>query len=494
MLKKNTDLTHIISIHKFWQRLFCIVFITIALNYKVSAADKISDKPNIVLILADDLGYNDLSCYREFITKQSEEPPTCQTPSLDSLAKRGMLFTDFYAGAPVCSPSRAALLTGRNHCRTGIYNWIPKYTPMHLRSEEITIAEILRNNGYETGHFGKWHLTSEWNATTEEEMTQPRPNDQGFDYSFFTYNNAVPNHNNPTNFLRNGKPVGPLKGYACQLVVDEAIDWLDNKHDPDDPFYINVWFNEPHLKLAAPEELTKRHKYNSKYYGAIENMDIAVGRLIKKLNEMGMLNNTIIIFSSDNGSKWNHSNDPLRGKKGLTYEGGICEPFIVSWPGFVPEGTVSNYPASFTDILPTLCEATSSKIPEDRKIDGVNILPVFIGEKDSVEREIPIFFFRYSNDPICMLRIDNWCLLGYRDKSNADSSSHSLAPGPFVQTHMELLKDLEPTYFELYDLKKDKEEKYNIIAEYQEQAQIMKTTMMKLRREVIIEGGDWFKE
>jgi len=301
--------------------------------------------PNIILILADDLGYNDVTCFRSFnLEESSDKPPTSQTPNIDAIANQGMLFTDFYCGAAVCSPSRSALITGRNATRIGIYNYLPENSPMHLRSEEITIAELLKEGEYRTGHFGKWHLTSKG-------TNQPLPNDQGFDYSFFSYNNAKPSHKNPDNYYRNGNPVGPLEGYACSLVVNEAINWLETNRKEDTPFFINVWFNEPHLKVAAPEELTSRHTYNQDYYGAIENMDIAIGKLLAYLSERDLDKNTIIIFSSDNGSRWDHSNDPFRGEKCFNYEGGVRVPFIIKWPQKIAKGKVCEMPGSFTDIL-----------------------------------------------------------------------------------------------------------------------------------------------
>lgn len=320
-------------------------------------------KPNLIIFLADDLGYNDLSCYRTTGSDLSPWTPTTRTPYIDNLAENGMRFTSFYCGAAVSSPSRAALITGRNATRTGIYNWIPPNTPMHLRNEEITIAEILKETGYQTAHFGKWHLTSEGSD-------QPLPEDQGFDYSFFTYNNAVPSHKDPVNFFRNGEPAGELKGYSCQLVVDEAIGWLGSRENKDKPFYINVWFNEPHEKVAAPDELTAHHSYNNIYYGAIENLDIAVGRLMDYLKYNNLIKNTIVIFTSDNGSQVYGSNDPLRGEKCFNFEGGIRVPFIISWPDHVPVNTTSEFIGSFTDILPSVANITGTAIPKERKIDG----------------------------------------------------------------------------------------------------------------------------
>lgn len=449
------------------------------------------ETPNIVLILADDLGYNDLSCYRNSNPSQSTEfPPTSQTPNIDKLAEQGIRFTDFYCGAAVCSPSRSALITGRNATRVGIYNWIPENSPMHLRTSEITIAELLKRKSYKTGHFGKWHLTSQG-------TDQPLPNDQGFDYSFFAYNNAVPSHHNPENYYRNGKPVGKLEGYACQLVVDEALQWLDKEKDNEAPFYIDIWFNEPHLKVAAPEELTKRHKYNKEYYGAIENMDIAVGRLMDYLKQNDLIKNTIVIFTSDNGSRWDHSNDPLRGEKCFNYEGGVREPFIVSWPQNIPKGKVSWFNGSFTDVLPTIASIAEIPLPSDRIYDGIDISSVFFDVQNNMEREKPIFFYRYFHDPICMLREGKWCLLGYdelipKSESLDEGQLGKIKPWHFMPNHMEYLKPLIPKYFELYNLEEDKEQDVDLSEKYPEIVSKMKSKMLELRVEMITEGGDWY--
>ena len=459
----------------------------------VSACNKKPAPPNIVLMLADDLGYNDLTCYRKDNHGQSKEfPPTSQTPNIDRLAKAGIRFTDFYCGAAVCSPSRSALITGRNATRVGIYNWIPEESPMHMRASEITIAELLKNKNYKTGHFGKWHLTSKG-------TDQPHPNDQGFDYSFYAYNNANPSHHNPENYYRNGAPVGKLEGYACQLVVDEALQWLDENNDRQTPFYINVWFNEPHLKVAAPEELTKRHQYNQEYYGAIENMDIAVGRVMDYLKEHNLLENTIVMFTSDNGSRWDHSNDPLRGEKCFNYEGGIREPFIVSWPPKVPSGKVSHFTGSFTDVLPTIASITGVPLPSDRKYDGVDITPVFFGIQEELERKEPIFFYRYFHDPICMIRKGNWTLLGYQkliqlSETLNEGELANIRPWNFEKNHMEYLETLVPTMFELYNLKDDVEQENDLADEYPELVEEMKKQMLELRSEMVKEGGDWYTD
>jgi len=463
---------------------FLIILFTISVVFS-------QDRPNIIIVLADDLGYNDLTCYRELHPKHSEQPPTTHTPNIDKMAEQGMLFTDFYCGAAVCSPSRSVLMTGRNATRVGIYNWIPEESPMHLRSSEITIAEMLKQVNYQTGHFGKWHLTSKG-------TDQPIPNDQGFDYSFYAYNNAIPSHHNPENYYRNGKPVGPLKGYACQLVVDEALKWLD-KRESQIPFYINVWFNEPHLKVAAPEELTKRHEYNKEYYGAIENLDIAFGRLTEYLKKNNLVKNTIVFFTSDNGSRWDHSNDPLRGEKCFNYEGGVRVPFIVQWKNKIPENKKCKMPGSFADVLPTIATITNVDAPKDRKIDGVDISKVFYGKSKKVKRSSPIFFYRYFHDPVCMLREEDWCLLGYKNhiplaETLDEGKLANIRPWQFKENHMVYLLDQEPDIFELYNLMEDQEQKNNLAEKYPKVVAKMKKKMLELRKEMVNEGGNWYAE
>ena len=201
-------------------------------------------QPNVITLLVDDLGYRDIGCYGGPL----------KTPVLDKLAADGVRFTDFHSGAPVCSPSRATFLTGRNHIRAGVYSVLSEQRHrMHLLRSETTLAEVLKNEGYGTAHFGKWHLGMPVNG-----RDNPTPADHGFDYWFGLVNGAHPSHKDPTNFLCNGKPVGEMKGYSCQIVVDEAITWLDEERGADEPFFLNLWFNEPHAVIAAPDEIVSR--------------------------------------------------------------------------------------------------------------------------------------------------------------------------------------------------------------------------------------------
>jgi arylsulfatase A len=197
--------------------LLLVAFAWLTISAAPVAAEQ---RPNVVVLLADDLGWKDIGCYGGPV----------KTPTLDSLAAGGVRFTNFYSGAAVCSPSRATLLTGRQHLRAGIYSWIHDSDQnSHLLKREVTLAEVLRSNGYETVHLGKWHL----GMPTPQKPNKPTPADHGFDYWFATANNAQPSHQDPVNFVRNGAPVGKTDGYACQVVADEAIVWLDETRDRD---------------------------------------------------------------------------------------------------------------------------------------------------------------------------------------------------------------------------------------------------------------------
>ena len=270
-------------------------------------------RPNVVVLLADDLGWKDIGCYGGPV----------KTPTLDRLAARGVRFSDFHSGAAVCSPSRATTLTGRQHLRCGVYSWISDWEQnSHLLLREVTLAEVLKSHGYSTVHLGKWHL-----GLPTRDRQKPTPADHGLDYWFATGNNAQPSHKNPVNFVRNGVPIRKTEGYACQVVVDEAIAWLDEKRDPDKPFFLNVWFHEPHAPLAAPDEIVSQYGDPKDpaaiYSGTIDNTDRAIARLLKKLEQVDAPENTLIIYSSDNGSYRADRVGHLRGTKGSNFEGGI---------------------------------------------------------------------------------------------------------------------------------------------------------------------------
>jgi len=249
----------------------------------LTACNQEEKQPNIVVILCDDLGYGDLGIFGH---------PIIQTPNLDELAEKGMKFTNCYSAAPVCSPSRAGLLTGRSPNKAGVYDFIPSPKKsedcrdlVHLQANEQTIPAMLKAAGYATCLSGKWHCSSRFNSDA-----QPKPGYFGFDHWFSTHNNAAPCHKNPNNFVRNGKEVGEIEGFSCQIVAKEAIQWLTDKKN-DKPFYLQVCFHEPHEPIASPQDLVKKYlpqsenENQAEYFANVENMDKASGSLIQFLEE-----------------------------------------------------------------------------------------------------------------------------------------------------------------------------------------------------------------
>lgn len=367
-------------------------------------------KPNFVYVLCDDLGYGDLGCYGN---------PVIKTPCLDRLASEGMKLTDCYAAAPVCSPARSGIMTGRTPYRSGIRDWIPAGSSVFLKRREISVARLLKSVGHTTCHSGKWHLSSRLDGS------EPTPGDHGFDHWFSTQNNAAPSHRNPRNFVRNGKAVGPLEGYSSGLIVEEAIRFI--RQVKGKPFAVFVWLHSPHEPVATPDEYLAMYGHvddatKRVYCGSVTELDSEVGRLMRALDEMKLAEETFVMFTSDNGpetlrryagAKYSHgSPGPFRGMKLHLYEGGIRVPGIIRWPGHTKPGQVCGEPVNGTDILPTFCEIAGVEVPGDRAIDGASILPIFRGKP--IEREVPLYwrYDRALGGPKVAMRQGNWKLLG----------------------------------------------------------------------------------
>ncbi len=409
------------------------------------------EQPNFLVILCDDLGYGDLASYGH---------PTIKTPHLDNLAAEGIRFTNFYSAAPVCSASRAGLLTGRTPSRYGVFDWIPAGHPMHLKQDEITVATLLRSGGYQTAHMGKWHLNGQFNSPS-----QPQPDDHGFDYWFSTQNNAAPSHHNPENFVRNGEPVGPIEGYSAEIVVDEAVRWLIESRSAERPFFIHLNFHEPHEPIASPPDLVELYpgataRGQALYYANVSSMDRAVGKLMSALENLSLADNTVVLFTSDNGPEtldryaaaWRSHGSPghLRGMKLWLYEGGIRVPGIVRWPAQIEPGQVVDEPVSGLDLLPTLCELGGVLVPSGRVIDGSDVSPLFLKGAD-FRRDKPIIW-HYANslgNPKAALRTGPWALLAHR-------SIRTHARGfRLNEAEIGMIERAQLTDFELYNLRDD---------------------------------------
>ena len=379
------------------------IFVFLVVAGIVSAKDS---KPNILFIMADDLGWMDLAFQGNKLV---------DTPHLDRLAKQGMRFTSAYAAAPVCSPTRCAVLTGQAPARIGLTTHLPgKFFPKdkrpqpakltgQLSTEYVTIAERLKEAGYANAFLGKWHIASSV-ARGGRVAKELSPTGQGFDVNI-----GGTSYGGPPSFFspyRNAElPDGPKGEYLPDRLVDETIKFIRAKKDQ--PWMTHLWFYTVHWPMQAPEALLKKYAnrkgpgLNDTRYGAmIEAMDESIGRLLKALDDMGEAEETLIIFTSDNGGFAGVSDcRPLRESKGHLYEGGIRVPMIVRWPGQVKAGTTCAWPVVSMDFFPTFLEVAGLK-PGKAPVDGESIIPLlkqqarFPGGSGLKRNEI---FFHFPN-------------------------------------------------------------------------------------------------
>lgn len=438
-------------------------------------------RPNVILALADDLGYGDLACYGNEIV---------HTPHLDRFAEEGMRFTDCYSAAANCSPSRAGLMTGRTPWRVGIHNWIPMMSPMHVRESEITIATLLRDSGYATCHSGKWHLNGLFNLPG-----QPQPSDHGFDHWFSVQNNALPNHRNPYNFVRNGIPAGPIEGYSADIVTDEAISWLREQGGKEEPFFLFLCYHEPHEPIATAERHARHYAHledpaERALWGNITQLDAAFGRLLAEIDSLGMRDDTLVFFTSDNGPALTGkhpygSAGPLRAKKGYVWDGGIRVPGILRWPGVTEAGSVCEEPISGVDWLPTLCDIADIAVPDDRAIDGASLVPLLEGE--SLERETPLYwhFLRSRSSVKVAIREGDWKLAARIDRPDLKPS------GGITEEDIEFNQNAELTEFVLFNLRDDIAETTNLAEKESAIFEEMKSDLLEMYEEVRGESPVW---
>ena len=438
-----------------WIFALCILFISckVPISQKVitSGTNK-AEKPNVIIILADDLGYGDLSCYGH---------PTIHTPRLDQMAQEGIKMTSFYAAACVCTPSRAGLMTGRYPVRIGQPGNLGPDSPAGLSREERTLAEALKSNGYRTAAFGKWHLGA---------VSGYLPTDRGFDeYLGILYSNDMMppwvNTKRPLHLYRNDKPTPeqPVdQTTITKRYTDEAIRFI--KESGDDPFFIYLPHSMPHLPVYASAEF-QGTSMGGRYGDVIEEIDANVGRILDVLKAEEKDENTIVVFTSDNGpwrnmpprmyntepvEKWHGgTTGSLFGAKATSYEGGYRVPAIVRWPGMIPEKQVSAELATAMDIHATILELTNSSLP-DKKLDGKSITSLLKGEAKSPHD----VYFYFNGMKLDGVRNRDWKL---RIGIPADG-----------WTSPELnAKDL-PVLLQLFNMKEDPYEQFNVANDHPE--------------------------
>ena len=458
------------------------------------------ERPNIVVILCDDLGYGDLACYGH---------PHIKTPNLDRMAAEGIRYTACYSAAPVCSPSRVGLLTGRSPNRAGVYDWIPSANEntkrpdareqVHLKADAITIPKLLKGAGYATCVSGKWHCNAMFNSPA-----QAQPNDAGFDHWFATQNNAAPSHENPKNYVRNGEAVGVMEGYSCLLATEEAIAWMKDKGAPDTeqpPFFLYLAFHEPHEPVASPPELVAGYKDVAKdhdeaqYFANVENIDRAVGKLLAALKETGKDKNTLVIFTSDNGPEtlrrykgagrsYGRPN-PLRGMKLWTTEAGFRVAGIARWPGKIAAGQVVDTPVSSLDFLPTFCHLNELELPSGTKPDGVSLAQDF-GAKP-IKRSKPLIWCYYNaiNEHRVAMRHGDWKVLAKLDHPKLRKFSN-LNTG-----NAEIAKSAKLADIEIYRVTDDIAEAKNLAGEKPEELKRLTAALQSAYAELIADSPVW---
>jgi arylsulfatase A len=454
------------------QRLLAVLFIcfvcSVCLRPTAAADHEITgeggtNRPNIVVFLTDDQGWGDLGCYGH---------PRIQSPNLDKFAEQGMLFTQCYAACAVCSPSRSAILTGRTPYRNGVWRWIPAGSRYHLRKSEITIAHLLRERGYATCHAGKWHLNGKFNSSD-----QPQPDDHGYDWWLATQNNAHPNHLNPTNYVRNRQATGKLEGPSAVLAVEEAIRWLKEEKKENQPFFLTLWTHEPHQPIESADPFMEPYKEIEdegirQHHGNITQLDHAFGLLMQALDQLGETNNTLVVFTSDNGpegagtrGRTRGSTGGLRGRKRHTHEGGIRVPGIIRWPGHIPAGSICETPIIGSDLFPTICELAGIPLPDDRVIDGTSIVRLFTG--GTIQRDQPLYWRNHLAPEKYKvgLREGDWKIVGSDDL----------------------------TKFELYNIKNDWQETTDLAEQYPQRFAQLRQRLIDHDRAVLADGPDWWK-
>ncbi len=421
----------------------------------LAAPSQAAEKPNILLIMTDDQGYWDTGATGN---------PHISTPNMDRISAEGVSFPRFYA-APVCAPTRAGLMTGRYYLRTGLYN--TRFGGDTMGKDEITVAELLKTGGYRTGIFGKWHLGK---------YPGYQPQDRGFDEFVGHYHGHIERYQFPDQIVHNGEPV-EARGYVSDLFADCAMDFMEHSSQTlKQPFFCYLAFNAPH----SPWLLDTSHygqengdkllmKYlekglpirEARIYALVERVDINIGRILAKLDELELSKDTLVVFMSDNGGVSKYWQGDIRSNKASVYEGGVRVPFFARWPGTIPAGSVVNGQGSHVDLLPTFCELAGVELPQDRTIDGKSLVSLLKTGKGETHHEYVYHTWdRYFPNPekrwsISDQRYKLLCQVG----KDADTPSQS--------------------DWKLFDLQNDPHEDSNIAVKNQEIVERLRTEFLR---------------
>jgi arylsulfatase A-like enzyme len=459
----------------------CVLAVLLTLPDLSAPAAFAADRPNIVFILADDLGYTDVACYG---SKYYE------TPNIDRLAGRGMKFTSGYTAGPNCQPTRAALITGQYGPRTGIYTvggtdrfdtskrpLVPVENVTDLAPAKVTVAEVLKSAGYATAMFGKWHLG---NGEAHHPLAQ------GFD-------EAIVSQGQHFGFNTRPKVKVPEGAYLADFLTDKAVDFIQRHKEG--PFFLYLPHFGVHSPHHAKDDMIARFKdkpaaggHDSPVYAAmIASVDESVGRVVATLEDLGLTEKTLVIFSSDNGGVGGYDregirraggitdNAPLRGGKGMLYEGGVRVPFIACWPGRIKAGMVCDEPVISVDVLPTFAELAGGKLPEGPPLDGESIVKVF---------EATRTLGAAGSLPARVLRRDAvyWHFPGYLGAGQNDW--RTTPAGAVREGDYKLLEFFEDGRLELYDLRSDLSQQRDLAKANPEVVQRLHAKLTKWRDDV----------
>ena len=426
----------------------------LALPGLILSCGKAEARPNIILIMADDLGYGDLGCYGS---------TTIRTPQLDALARGGMRFTDFHSNGPVCSPTRAALMTGRYQQRCGIdHVFLASLTRGHhekpgLALEEVTFAEILKTVGYKTGLFGKWHLGY---------PVEYNPTHQGFDEFRGYVSGNVDYHSHVDGGGIEDWWDGTTKieeeGYVTDLITKHAVDFIERYQDS--PFLLYVPHEAPHFPYQGRKDKPFRFPGNPNpgqgiredwpgaYKEMIEVMDEGIGKIVETVRRLGLERNTFIFFCSDNGATRVGSNAPLAGTKGSLWEGGHRVPAIAYWPGKIRPGTITDETTMTMDIFPTLLALTSALSPADVEVDGVNLLPVLLEGKELPGRKLFWSYERRENQREKVVREGPWKLYIRGEEKHLFNLAEDLSEqNNLIAAYPESVRTMEAAFAQWYE-------------------------------------------